>query len=70
MNVSKIQKLSEQCRALQIFKDRCTWESADFSVGDCSLDDDTSKRVNSDIQMVIGTEIGKIQVEIKKEVGV
>ena len=33
MNMTKIQKLSGQCCALQSFKDRCTWDDAGFSVG-------------------------------------
>ena len=70
MNVSKIQKLSKQCCALQTFKDRCTWALADFSVGDCTLDEDTSRRVNSGIQEAIKAEIEELQTEITKAVGV
>ena len=70
MNVSKIQKLSKECYDLETFKDRCTWACADFSVGDCHLDEDTSRRINSSIQEVIKAEIEKLQTEITKAVGV
>ncbi len=70
MNVEKIKILSDQCCALIYFRDRCAWEEADFTVGDCSLGDAASRRVNSSIQGVIKAEIEKIQTEIKKAVGV
>ena len=70
MNVTKIQKLSKQCCALQTFKDRCTWNEADFAVGACLLDSDSSARINSGIREVVRIEIEKIQAEITKAVGV
>lgn len=70
MNVSKIQKLSKQCCALTTFKDRCTWADADFSVGDCLLDSDTSARINLDIRTAVAVEIGRLEKEIKEAIGV
>ena len=70
MNTTLIQKLSKQCCALQTFKDRCTWNSADFTVGgDCHLDSDASARINSGIRDVVKAEIIKLQTEIKDAVG-
>lgn len=70
MNASKIQKLSKQCCDLKTFKDRCTWNAADFAVGECLLDSDTSKLINFGIREVIGAEIERLQTEIIKAVGV
>lgn len=70
MNVSKIQKLSRECCALQTFINRCTWSDADFAVGDCLLDSDTSARINPSIRGVVKAEIKKIQIEITEAVGV
>ena len=70
MNVTKIKEISEQCCALQTFKDRCTWNSADFAVGDYLLPCDASARINAGIRAVVGREIEKLQAEIVKAVGV
>lgn len=67
MNTSKIQTLSKQCCALQTFKDRCTWNDANFSVGDCLLDADTSKLINLGIREVVKEHIRQLTREIKKE---
>ena len=69
MNVSKIQKLSKQCCALQTFKDRCSWNDADISVGSCNLDSGTSNLINSGIREVVQEEIMKLRAEIKQAVG-
>ena len=70
MNASKIRNLSGQYYALEGFKDRCTWDSADFGVGEFLLDKDTSKRINSGIQEVVKAEIIKIQTELIKAIKV
>ncbi len=70
MNVSKIQELSKQCCALQTFKDRCTWNMANFTVGDYSLPIDASARINTGIRAVVEAEIEKLRNEITEAVGV
>ncbi len=70
MNVSKIQELSKQCCALQTFKDRCTWNDADFTVGTCRLSSDATARIKPGVLGVVGVEIKKLQAEITKAVGI
>lgn len=70
MNVEKIKKLSTLCYELQAFKDRCTWASADFTVGDYLLSSAASTRINSAIGVIVKAEIIKLQTEIKEAVGV
>lgn len=70
MNISKIQELSKQCCALVKFKDRCTWNEANFTVGDFLLSGDASARINTGIRAVVGAEIEKLQNEITEAVGV
>ncbi len=70
MNVSKIKELSKQCCALRTFLDRCTWNEADFTVGNCGLDEFSSARINCGIREVVRKEIQKLETEIKEAVGV
>lgn len=70
MNVAKIQKLSKQCCDLQTFKDRCTWNDVDFTVGTCRLNSDASARIKPGILEVVRVEIEKLRAEITKAVGV
>ncbi len=70
MNVSKIQGLSKQCCALEIFKDRCTWDEVDFSVGSCLLPCDVSALIKTGIQGIVEAEIEKLQAEIIKVIEV
>lgn len=69
MNTAKIQKLSKQCCALQTFRDRCTWADADFSVGstNCSLDQETSALINTEVRITCDKHIKLLQEIIKAE---
>ena len=69
MKIATIKNLSKQGYALQTFKDRFTWVDADFSVGDCHLDDETSKLINRDIQIVVEKHIQLLETRIKTEAG-
>ena len=68
MNVKKIQELSKQCCALEIFKDRCTWNEANFAVREYLLDDAASARIKTGIRAVVEAAIEKLQAEIIKVV--
>ena len=72
MNVSKINTLSEQHKALKGFHKVCTYNSVELRVkhdpySEASLDSEATETILSKVRMALLERISDIEAKIKKE---
>ena len=72
MNVSKINTLSEQHKALKAFHKVCNYNSVEFRVkhdpySEASLDSEATQTIINDLRLVLLKRISDLEKQIKKE---